>query len=145
MKILRWVLMLIVLLTFFKFTNAFTGLIAEDGDYLSVIKWNELVFEVSTKLARTDLNAWSNITITGSGTDLTINSAGNLTAINTDREDSDLTLTRYYGTEYSDFSWKIDRETGTGTGTIRATATNLTNAGQANYSTAFANRTSLSY
>ena len=137
--------MWIILFTLFKYTNAFTWLIAEDGDYLSVIKWNELVFEVSTKLTRTDLNAWSNITITGSGTALTINSAGNLTAINTDREDSDLTLTRYYGTEYSDFSWKIDRETGTGTGIIRATATNLTNAGQANYSTAFTNRASLSY
>jgi hypothetical protein len=67
------------------------------------------------------------------------------TSDTTNRDDADMNATRYYGTSYTSGNWKIDRETGTGTGTLRITATDINNAGQADYATAWGNRASLTY
>jgi len=94
------------------------GLIAENGDILTIVKWNELLQYINSR--------------TGSAT-------------STDRDDNDISLTRYYGTEYEDGTWKIDRENGTGTGFVRDTATDVNNSGQASYTSAWSNRITLNY
>lgn len=100
---------------------AWTGtsnLIAENGDILTTVKWNELVNYINNQ---------------------------NKSVINTDRDDNDINTTRYYGTEYDNGTWKIDRETGLWNAFNRDTATETTNPWQADYATAWTNRASLTY
>ena len=66
-------------------------------------------------------------------------------SVSTNRDDNDINWTRYYGTSYADNTWKIDKETWSGTWTIRTTATNQNNPWQSNYSDAWLNRASLIY
>jgi len=95
-----------------------SGLIAENWDIITVAKWNDLLNYINLQTK---------------------------TAVNTDRDDNDINLTRYYGTQYSDGTWKIDRETWSTNALVRNTATNNTNPGQTNYSAAWTNRTTLTY
>lgn len=143
-SLIIWILL--IFLGVFRYSNAWTWLVAENGDYITVPKWNELVTYVDTKLSRSELLAGTGVTLTSSGSDITISTVVEKLAINTNREDSDLSLTRYYGTEYNDTTWKIDRETGSGTGTVRTTATNTNNAWFAwNYAWAWSNRVTITY
>ncbi|MDA7494793.1 hypothetical protein N8455_00465 [Candidatus Gracilibacteria bacterium] len=52
---------------------SWNGLIAENGDMLDLSKWNELV---ATKLDSTNIIAGTNIIVTASGSDITIDSTG---------------------------------------------------------------------
>lgn len=97
---------------------AWNGLVAENGDYLTTAKWNELLLLLQNK--QDSSNA-------------------------TNRDDADINTTRYYGTSYTSGKWKVDRETGIGTGTIRVTALSANNPAQADYATAWWNRASLIY
>ncbi len=51
-------------------TNAWLGLIAENWDLLNIAKWNQLV---NDKLSRSDLKAWTWVTLTNSWSEIYIN------------------------------------------------------------------------
>ena len=124
---------------------AWSWLIASDGDPLTFTKWNELVAYVDTKLESNNIIAGSNISLSLSGSDITINGNWGASAITSNRDDADIFTTRYYGTSYDDNSWKIDRETWSWTGTVRTVADAWNNASQANYWVAWTNRITLTY
>lgn len=115
-KIVWSALMTLLLTTSLVFT--WNGLVAENGDFLTTAKWNELLFLLNTKQDTTNA---------------------------TNRDDADMSVARYYGSSYTSGTWKIDRETGSGTGTIRTTATSAGNPAQADYATAWWNRATLTY
>ena len=127
-------------------TSAWIGLEAEDGDILSFTKWNELIVYINTKLGVENIIAGDNITIDVDGNNLTLQwTPWPITTLTTNRDDSDMTLPRYYGASYSDGTWKIDQETWSATQTQRLTATSENNPSQTNYSNAWIQKESLVY
>ncbi len=108
----------ITILSSISLVSAWTWLTAQSGDIITISKWNELVNLLNAKMP---------------------------TSSATNRDDSNISWTRYYWAGYNDWTWKIDKETWTWTGTIRVTATNVNNSSQSNYSSAWTNRASLNY
>lgn len=92
-------------------------LIAQNWDIITISKWNDLLNLINTKKPRT---------------------------VSTNRDDANINTTRYYWSSYSDWSWEIDKETGSWTWTVVSTATNLTNT-WVTYSSWWVNRASLTY
>ena len=65
---------LIFILSTATITYSWNGLIAENGDLISITKWNELVTTLNNKIEKQQLIAGSNITISQNGENLEISS-----------------------------------------------------------------------
>ncbi len=66
---------LIVCLVFFlsiQQSFSWAGLVAQTGDILDTIKWNEMVDELNQKLESTNIIAGTGVTVDTNGSDVTI-------------------------------------------------------------------------
>jgi len=76
-KIFHYIISALILLSIsFSGAYAWTGLFASAWDVLSNTKWNEMITELNTKLSASDVLAGTWITVTASGSDVVIWTAG---------------------------------------------------------------------
>ena len=65
-------LLFIFAVIFINNTSAWLWLVAETWDILNTTKWNEMITEFDTKIAKINIEEWDNISLTDSGSNLII-------------------------------------------------------------------------
>lgn len=68
----RLVAMILIFAFSLQASYAWIGLIAESGDILNISKWNQMIGELGNKLETWNILAWTWITLTTSGNDITL-------------------------------------------------------------------------
>lgn len=75
-KIIPYIVSVVLILSLsFGYSNAWNGLFASVWDVLNTTKWNEMITELNTKINQSDVIAWPGISVTPTGSWVTISNA----------------------------------------------------------------------
>ena len=70
-----------IFLCSFWIVQAWNWLVAENGDRITLAKWNELVSELQAKLSKDNILSWTGVTISGSGSDIVISTESTISIL----------------------------------------------------------------
>ncbi len=61
-------------------SSAWVWLIAENGDLLNIVKWNEMITDLNTKITQSDVTGTGNIAVTNAGSGVIISLTGSVSS-----------------------------------------------------------------